>query len=156
MRSPLPLLASILVLAAVPAAAQTAAAGRARDSAALVTLKERDWPRAYRTQDAALLDRILADEFQVIRDDGERSTKRDELEYVRTTPPAYDSLVFRIERLDILENGTAIVAGTGLVHARRDGRPVRTEYKSTNVLIRRAGRWQAVASHTSGSRELAP
>jgi hypothetical protein len=39
-----------------------------------------EWPRAYREQDVALLDRILADEFQMIDADGNWSTKAEEID----------------------------------------------------------------------------
>lgn len=122
------------------------------DHDTLRRLKEVDWPRAYRDQDPVLLDRILADDFRRIGSDGEWSSKADELEYVRTHKPAYDSLVFHIQRLDVYPNGLAIVAGTGIVHSTRHGRPQILEYQSTNVLVKHGGRWRAVASHTSGDR----
>ena len=120
------------------------------DRAALRNLKEVLWPKAYFEQDAALLDRILADEFQMIGDDGAWSTKAQQLERVRRSKPSYDSLKFVIKRLEIFENGTAIVAGTGIVRGKDARGPYVTEYQSTNVLIKRGGAWKAVSSHVSG------
>lgn len=143
----------IIALALLPAAA----AAQSSDAETLRRLKTVDWPRAYQTQDLALLDRILADDFYVVRADGSWSSKRDELEWLRDNRPSYDSLIFNITRLDIYANGTAIVAGTGQVHSRVGARSSITAYESTNVLTRDAsGQWRAVASHTSGSRPLAP
>lgn len=144
-------------LCAAVAMLPAAAGAQLSDADALRRLKTVDWPRAYQTQDLALLDRILADDFYVVRGDGSWSSKRDELEWLRHNAPSYDSLVFNITRLDIYPNGTAIVAGTGHVHSRVDARPSISAYESTNVLTRDAsGQWRAVASHTSGSRALAP
>lgn len=121
------------------------------DEKALRRLKEVDWPKAYKEQDVALLDRILADEFQMVDADGNRSTKADELEWVRNNKPGYDSLTFEITRLEVFENGTAIVGGTGTIRDRDEkGTASVTEYQSTNVLIKRNGTWKAVASHVSG------
>jgi ketosteroid isomerase-like protein len=140
-------LLALSVLSTAPAAAQSP------DHDALRRLKTVDWPRAYQTQDIALLDRILADDFQVVRADGEWSTKQQELQWLRSRRVAYDSLVFHIRRLDIHGNGTAVVAGTGLVYSREQGRLHVTEYQSTNILLKQAdGRWRAIASHTSGNK----
>ena len=132
------------VLAAQDAAAQT------DDEQVLRYLKEVAWPRAYKEQDVTLLDQILADEFQMVDAEGVWSTKAEELEYVRHNRPSYDSLRFVITRLDIFENETAIVAGTGVVRGSDEEGPYVMEYQSTNVLIKRSGRWQAIASHVSG------
>ena len=120
------------------------------DEQALRYLKEVAWPRAYKEQDVALLDRILADEFQMVDAEGVWSTKAEELDYIRHNRPGYDSLRFVITRLDVFENGTAIVAGTGIVRGQNAEGPYLFEYQSTNVLIKRDGRWQAIASHVSG------
>ncbi|MBL8988340.1 MAG: nuclear transport factor 2 family protein [Gemmatimonadetes bacterium] len=123
------------------------------DHEAIRRIKTVDWPRAYQTQDVALLDRILADDFRVIRADGRWASKGEELDWIRHNRAAYDSLVFRITRLDVYPNGTAVVAGTGVVFGREANRSVVTEYQSTNILLKqRDGTWRAIASHTSGTR----
>jgi hypothetical protein len=135
-----------LIFVVTPVAAQTP------DHEALRKLKSGDWPRAYFTGDTALLNSILADEFQRVGSDGEWSTKKEELAWVAANRPSYDSLVFQITRLDLFENGTAVVAGTGRIYSRPKGKAQVEEYQSTNVLIKRRGAWKAVASHTSGDR----
>lgn len=125
------------------------------DDAFLRRLKEVEWPKAYRDQDRKLLDRILADEFQVINNDGVWSDKAIELERVRTTKPAYDKFRFEIKRLDIFENGTAIVAGTGHGSGKDKDGEFSFEYQSSNILIKRNGEWKALASHVSGFKRFA-
>jgi hypothetical protein len=120
------------------------------DEKVLREIKEVLWPRAYREQDTALLDRLLADEFQMIDGSGLWSTKADEMKWVSENRPAYDSLTFRIKRLDIFENGTAIISGTGTVKGRDGSGAYVAEYQSSNVLVKRKGIWRAVASHVSG------
>ena len=137
-----------VVLIALPAALLGAQA--ATDEAALREIKEVLWPRAYAQQDVALLDSLLADEFQMVDADGNWSTKADELEWIRSNPPSYDSLEFHIERLDIVETRSAIVAGKGVISGSDEEGPYIVEYQSTNVLIKRDGTWTAVASHVSG------
>jgi ketosteroid isomerase-like protein len=124
------------------------------DAAAIRELKEVLWPKAYFEQDTALLDRILAPEFQMVDDSGNWSTKAAELEWVAKNKPGYDSLTFEIRRLDIFENGTAIAAGTGTIKGRDENGPYAGQYQSTNVLIKRDGQWRAVASHVSGYKKF--
>src|SRR5690606_3375399 len=122
----------------------------ADDREKLTTLKEVWWPKAYREQDTVLLDQILADEFQLIDADGNWSDKKFELDYIRKNKPSYDSFRFEIKRLDIFENGTAVVAGTGHIEGNDENGPYKMIYQSSNVLIKRQGEWKAIASHVSG------
>ena len=143
---------SILLVAAV--AAGPALAEKKSDEEILRHLKEVEWPLAYAEQDAELLDRILADEFQMIDAAGNWSDKAGELEWVRKNKPTYDSFAFRIKRLEIFDKDTAVIAGTGIVKGAPgpDG-PMNFTYESSNVLIKRDGRWQAILSHVSGITE---
>jgi hypothetical protein len=137
------------LLAAEPARDQES------DKASLRELKEVLWPKAYREQDAALLAQILADEFESIDAQGNVSTKPEELDYVRKNRPSYDSFRFVIRRLQIFENRTAVVSGTGYIETKaRDGKKgSKLEYQSSNVFIERDGRWQAISSHVSGIKK---
>lgn len=137
----------------LPAAAQT---GDSNDKEFLRHLKQIEWPRAYREQNVDLLDRILAPEFERIGFEGERSSKQDELDRVRTSKPSYDTLAFAITRLEVFPNGSAIVSGIGTVKGRDAEGPYTVTYSSSNVLLKRDGRWQAVSSHVSGRRMMRP
>ncbi len=128
---------------------------READTARLRELKEVLWPKAYREQDGALLAQILADEFESIDAEGNRSTKPEELDYVRKNKPTYDSFRFVIRRLQIFENRTAVISGTGYIETKaKEEKPgSKTEYQSSNVFIERDGRWQAISSHVSGIKK---
>lgn len=141
---------SLLFFVLLSSAAQAATDIPDADRAALHQLKEVDWPKAYATQDTKLLDTILAEEFQSIDANGEWSTKAKELEFIRQNKPWYDSLVYKIKRIEIFENGTAIVAGEGTIRSAGKDGPVTIKYQSSNVLLKRNGKWKAVASHVSG------
>ncbi|MEM7367869.1 MAG: nuclear transport factor 2 family protein [Bacteroidota bacterium] len=112
----------------------------------LHTLKEYEWPKAYREQDTLLLDRILGEDFQLVDANGLWTTKQDEISWIKSHAITPDSFYYEIKRLDFLENGTVILAGTG--HSFQDS--VETVYQSSNVLIKRDGVWKAVLSHVSG------
>jgi len=122
------------------------------DEATLRHIKEVDWPKAYREQDTLLLDRILADEFKMIGSEGNYSNKMEQLQYIRTHKPDYISFRFEIKRLEIFENGSAIVSGTGTIHRKDNDGDYNLIYQSSNVFIKRNGTWKAIASHTSGDK----
>jgi len=103
------------------------------------------WPQAYRKQDTDLLDRLLDDSFQMIDGEGNRSNKKKEIEWLKANAWNPGTFEYRIERLDIYDGSMAIIDGTGVAE--------KYSYKSSNVLIKKAGQWQAVASHVSGYRE---
>lgn len=151
------LLISILFLAGCshqPCDTRPATPGdKKADEAALRHLKENEWPRSYREQDTALLNRILADEFQMIDDEGNVSGKKLELDYISKHKPSYDSFRFEIKRLEVFENGTAVVSGTGHIKGQGEKGRYYITYQSSNILIKRDSQWKAIASHVSGSKE---
>ena len=143
-------LLSLTVAVCVNVFGEAAVPARQSEAELLRRIKTIDWPKAYREQDVGLLDKILAEEFERIGDDGRRSSKRDEMEYVRKNRPSYSAFSFEITRLEVFENGTAIVSGVGDVRGRDAKGSYTTRYSSSNVFIKRGGEWKAVASHVSG------
>ncbi len=122
------------------------------DLKALRYLKEVEWPQAYRESDTLLLNRILGDDFQMIDAAGNWSDKAGELKWIKENNYAPDSFNYEIKRLETLENGTALICGTG--HIFNDS--THTIYQSSNILIKREGVWKAVASHVSGIKQVDP
>jgi ketosteroid isomerase-like protein len=57
-------------------------------------------------------------------------------------------------RLEIFENGTAVVSGTGRMEGEDENGPYKITYQSSNVLIKRQGQWKAIASHVSGVKAV--
>jgi len=113
-------------------------------------LKEVEWPKAYAEQDTVLLDRILGEDFKMIDNDGNWFGKKDELEWIKKNSTSNDAFNYRIKRFEILDNGTAIICGTG--HILKDS--VRSTYQSSNVLVKRDGQWKAILSHVSGFKSV--
>lgn len=116
----------------------------------LMHLKEVQWPKAYREQDTLLLDRILDDSFKMIDNDGNYYTKKDELAWIKENATVHDSFNYEIKRLDIYDNGTAVVAGTG--HIYNDS--TYSIYQSSNVLVKKDSLWKAILSHVSGFKTI--
>lgn len=116
------------------------------DENILRNIKEIEWPKAYLEQDSALLDNILADDFEFIDANGIVTDKTYEIDWIKRNKINIDSMHYKIERLTIYKNGTAIISGTGFQY----NDSTITKYKSTNVFIKCECQWKAVASHNSG------
>ena len=121
----------------------------ANDTELLTHMKTVLWPKAYAEQDTVLLDEILGEDFQMIDQSGNWYTKEDELSWIKEHATQHDSFFYEIKRLEFPENGTAIICGTG--HILNDS--ISTTYQSSNVLVKREGKWKAVLSHVSGIKE---
>lgn len=124
------------------------------DYEVLHNLKTVLWPKAYGEQDTVLLNQILHEKFQLIDDEGSKFSKVDEMEYISNYGPSYNSFEFEVKRLDIFENGTAMVSGEGTMKGiDMNGQAYITKYQSSNTLIKENGKWQAINSHVSGVKE---
>lgn len=143
----------LLLVLSLLALTSTATAVEPDDQAQLRHIKLELWPKAYREQDVELLDRILDESFQMIDGRGKISTKADEVAWIAENATSYDSFHYEIERLDVYAGLSAIVAGQGTIAGTRDGKVWTHVYRSSNVLIKRDGRWVAVASHVSSVGE---
>ena len=120
------------------------------DKEILRYMKEVEWPKAYAEQDTLLLDKILGEDFKMIDQTGNWYTKKDELDWIKKNGTNNDSFNYEIKRFEILENGTAIICGTG--HILKDS--VQSIYQSSNVLVKREGKWKAILSHVSGFKNI--
>lgn len=120
------------------------------DTTQLTKIKKELWPKAYHKHDTALLNQILHDQFEMISNSGEWTTKNDEMEWVANNSSKPDSFFYEIKRLDLFANGTAVIAGTGYVF----NDSVKTQYQSSNVLIKENQTWKAILSHVSGIEQL--
>lgn len=123
------------------------------DEQILRNLKTSLWPKAYNEQDTALLNRILHDDFQLIDDNGDTYSKKDEMEYVANYGPSYSSFDFEITRLDVFDNGTAMITGKGVMKGLDDQGAYVTTYTSSNTFIKVEEDWKAINSHVSGVKE---
>jgi ketosteroid isomerase-like protein len=99
-------------------------------------------------RDRAVAERTLADDF--VRT-GPRGEVWDRAQTLANFPAddgtAARSVQFEDERIRVYGE-TAVVTGLGVLKAtNKQGRPVEIRNRCTFVLVRRDGRWQAVAAH---------
>ena len=123
-------------------AAQTGSAEQA-----LIQL-ERDWEQANKKNDVAALERILAPEFVTTDSDGRLMT-RDQFfarrQSGQVTFTAYTQDDYKVRVIGEM----AVVTGRSIVNGRRDGKDWSEQNRWTDTFVRRNGRWQAVATHSS-------
>jgi uncharacterized protein (TIGR02246 family) len=118
----------------------------------LIQLKH-DIGRAYVKRDAAALERLYADDYTVTDAAGETTSKVQEIERMKTGTAVYEATTYDDVKVRVYGD-TAIVAGRGTVKGRGTSGAFHTEYRSTNVFVKRSGRWQVVAAHLSGVKPL--
>lgn len=138
--------AALLVLApARPVAAQVTSGKDVED----VLKWERDGALAYERNDAAAIDRMVADGYVLTNSRGGYDTKADDLKAAREKAVAFST--FRNERMKVrVFDQTAIVTGTTIVKGvAKDGSTIDLAVLFTDTLVKQNGRWQLVAGHVS-------
>ena len=100
-------------------------------------------------RDAAAIDRIYADGYFHTNADGSVMTKEQVLaSYRAPAQAAFESNEHAEDRVE-LYGDAAVVGGTVTLKGRMNDQPFVRRWRVTYVLVRRAGRWQIVASHAS-------
>lgn len=124
------------------------------DEGIIKNLKQTLYTKAYSARDTSLLDEILHDSFVLVDDNGDTYTKQDELSYIKNYESSFTEYTFEVERIDLFDNGTAIVFGKGIMKGETsDGAYIAT-HKSSDSMIKDAnGSWSIIASHVSGVKE---
>ena len=140
-------LATLLI--ATPGSAADNPAGE-KTKAELVQL-ERDIGAANVRRDAAFFERVEADEFVFTDSGGGLTTKAEDVAGVKAPPnPDARLLAYDVDDVQVRLYGDAAVV-TGRVTTRQlvKGEERTGRSRFTDVFVRRDGRWQLVAGHSS-------
>ena len=111
-------------------------------------------PKAYDEQDTVLLDQLLHEKYQLVDDGGLIYSKNDEIKYVSQYGSSYDALSFEIKKMEIFENGTAMIFGTGSINGQDIQGAYSLSYQSTDIFVKGGKGWRAISSHVSGVKEV--
>jgi ketosteroid isomerase-like protein len=114
-----------------------------RDDELDVILLERAWVDAIPRRDAAIVNRIMADDFEGIDPVGNIFTKA-------TYLPDLGNGVFTNQPIELDEIKVRLFGETAVVTSRIKIPGYTTRGRMTNVYVKRQRRWQCVASHASG------
>jgi ketosteroid isomerase-like protein len=142
----------IAMVLAVPALAAPQTTRVKSDQDVLMQL-ERDWDAAFRRNDAAFIDNILAEEFVVTYDDGTRGDRAKELALAESFNQKVDSST--LDEFIVKEYGnTAIVWFSLHLVGPSKGQTLTLNFRFVDVFVLRDARWQCVSSQST--RVVAP
>lgn len=144
------LIASLLV--AVSAFAQTPHNGASQRDQAEREVRQLldDWNKAYLKGDKAAFDRIVADEWMLTLSSGKvvEGAKADEMSDLAPLDPSYilknDEVKVRLLGRDV-----AVVSRLITDKGRLADRDIDRVSRSTDVIVKRKGRWQVFSTHLS-------
>jgi ketosteroid isomerase-like protein len=111
----------------------------------------RTWLDALARNDFAAVERIVADDYVITAAEGKVMNKTEDLEPIKTGDVKFETA--NVEDVNIRVFGkTAIVTGIGSFKVVSHGRRFEARERFTDVYVKRKGRWQPVASHTTPLR----
>jgi len=128
-----------------PAMAQAPAAAASADTAALEALNG-EWLTAYKTRDAAALDRVLADDFQGIYPNGRIMTKADLLKLATNPARAIEAVSWEDVKIVVIGDVAVLRARTRMSGKGADG-PFASLNDFADVYVKRGGTWKAISAH---------
>ncbi len=92
------------------------------------------------------LSRIFADDYVQYDESSKPSTKSDVISNLKSGKIRFVSMVSTGRRIRILRDDVAVVHGSEDDVVEQDGRRFSVRYVYMDVVVKRAGRWQIVAS----------
>ncbi len=140
------LLCFMAIVVTVPA--DVAHGQRVKSDQDVLMQLERDWDAAFRRNDAAFIENILADEFVVTYDDGTRGDRAKELALAASFNQKVDSST--LDEFIVKEYGnTAIVWFSLHLVGPSKGQRLELTYRFVDVFVLRDARWQCVSSQST-------
>ena len=116
----------------------------------LLTLMERDWTAATYKRDAATLDRIIADDWVAFTWDAETVGKAQVMADANSGANTNTAVSIILQDMKACVFGNAaVLTGRKTERGQHQGRDMSGHYLWTDVLVKRNGRWQAVARQTT-------
>jgi ketosteroid isomerase-like protein len=105
-----------------------------------------DGDRALMAADVAELTRILADDYIQYDESGTAHTREDVLNDLESGEIRYVSMISTGRRIRMVSGDVAVVHGSEEDDVEQGGRRFPVNYVYMDVVVKRAGRWQIVAS----------
>ena len=113
-----------------------------------LTKLEKEWADAYMKRDLAVMDRIEAAGIVMTDSQGNVLTKALDLEEVKSGVYTLESWANDEMKVDVYGD-TAVVTGRNTEKSIYKGKESNGQYRFTDTWVKIAGRWQAVANHSS-------
>jgi uncharacterized protein (TIGR02246 family) len=119
----------------------------------LITQLFEEGDRALIAGDVAELSRIFADDYVQYDESGRSSTTSDVIASLSSGKIRYVSMVSTGRRIRLLRDDIAIVHGSEDDEVEQDGKRFPVRYAYMDVVVKRRGKWQIVASQLARSPE---
>jgi ketosteroid isomerase-like protein len=113
----------------------------------LITL-ENEWADAWVKSDVAFFDRIIADDYTWTSPWGDVWTKAQDLTLLKSGQDVIKSWLLADMKVRVYGDA-AVVTGRNTVKETYKGEDVSGQNRWTHTWVKRAGRWQCVAAHSS-------
>lgn len=113
-----------------------------------VAALNRQWMQAYVDRDIGFLERHLADDYVSTFPDGEVFDRKGEIDALRSGAIALSAMAPREMQVRVYGE-TAVITGRSAIQARVDGQEVTGELRFTDIWVKQAGHWLAVASQVT-------
>lgn len=146
---------TLLLSAATPVLAQLnqKGSGPSRVEAELMQL-ERDIGKANVDRDKAFFQRVEGEEFIFTDSAGGITTKAQDVASLDAPPREFRLVSYEVDEMKVSVYGkTAVVTGRATTVSRGKDREITSRTRFTDVFVKRGGRWQIVAGHSSRIRE---
>jgi len=141
--------ASVVVLIlAVAVQAQTLAQTKSGGVEQELIKLENDWADAWIKRDIAFFDRIMADDYTWTSPWGEVLSKAHNLTLAKSGEDVITSWVLADMKVRVYGDA-AVVTGCSTIKETYKGEDVSGQERWTHTWVKRAGRWQCVAGHSS-------
>jgi hypothetical protein len=112
-----------------------------------------DGDRALVAGDLAELSRIFANDYIQYDESGKSFTKQDVINNLKSGAIRYVAMVSIGRRIRLLNEDVGIVHGSESDEVEQNGRRFFVRYVYMDVVVKRNGKWQIVASQLSKARE---
>jgi uncharacterized protein (TIGR02246 family) len=142
-------ISALLCAATLIAAGQTTSSPNPEEES--VRKIEDEFATAYGRNDAEALDRLWAADYTFVNPAGQVLTKAQRLAMIRSGELKIEAYTRDDERIRIYGD-TAIVTYRSTVKAQRNGADISSQRRVITVLLKRDGRWQAVAQQSTTIR----
>jgi ketosteroid isomerase-like protein len=109
---------------------------------------EQDWTKALIKADVAFLDRLVAEDWVFTDPEGVVWTKAQSLAILKSGEDVITSLVPDDMKARVYGDA-AVVTGRNTTKETLKGKDISGQYRWTDTWIKKAGRWQCVATHAS-------
>jgi len=111
---------------------------------------EIDIGKANIRRDKAFFERVEADEFVFIDSAGGVTTKAEDVASLDQPPGEFRLVSYDVDEMKVkIYGSTAVVTGRTTTVSKGKDREITNRTRFTDVFVRRAGRWQLVAGHSS-------